>query len=71
MSTTIGTVVTEGIYDHSIETYVGVEYIVLFVQNANDRDGVGTKILLSEEGYYELSEFLRLAGIAKGWNGIQ
>ena len=71
MSTTIGKVITEGIYYHSIEVYVGVEHVVLFVQNANDRDGVGTKILLSEEGYYELSLFLKLAGEHKGWEGIQ
>jgi hypothetical protein len=71
MSTTIGKTVTEGIFDHSIEVYIGVEHVVLFVQNSNDRDGIGTKILLSEEVYYELSMFLKLAGQAKGWNGVE
>jgi hypothetical protein len=71
MSTTIGKIETEGYSYHSIEVYIGVEHVVLFVQNSNDRDGIGTKILLSEEGYYELSMFLKLAGEAKGWNGVE
>lgn len=68
MSTTIGKTVTEGIFNHSIEVYTGVEYVVLFVQNANDRDGVGTKILLGEVGLNELINALDVARAIKGWS---
>lgn len=68
MSTTIGTIYSEGIYnDNSVEVYDGVNFVVLFVQNGLDRDGKGTKILLSEKGLDGLIEFLQLAGQAKGW----
>ena len=67
MSTTIGKVVSEGTFDNSIEVYEGLNHIVLFVQNDLDRDGKGTKILLSEIGLDELIEFLQLAGQSKGW----
>jgi hypothetical protein len=68
MSTTIGKTVTEGIFDHSIEVYTGVEHVVLFVQNANDRDGIGTKILLSENKLNELMNALDVARAIKGWS---
>lgn len=68
MSTTIGKVHSEGIFDdNTVEVYDGVNFVVLFVQNGLDRDGKGTKILLSESKLDEFIEFLQLAGQAKGW----
>lgn len=67
MSTEIGKTVSEGMFDNSIEVYVGVNHVVLFVQNSLDRDGIGTKILLSPEKLETLREDLMLAAKAKGW----
>lgn len=67
MSTTTGKIYTEGIYEHSIEVYVGVEHVILFIQNGNDRDGTGTKILLDEDKWNELQNYLMVAGQLKGW----
>ena len=68
MSTNIGIVVSESIYNHSAEVYVGVSSVVLFVQNCNDRDGVGTKILLDKPKLRLLIEMLETAEQAKGWD---
>ncbi len=67
MSTTIGKIYTEGIFEHSIEVYVGVQHVNLFVQDGSDRDGIGTKILLDEEKTRKLIEYLELAQKVKGW----
>lgn len=67
MSTTIGIIESEGQFGHHIEVYVGVNHVVLFVQNAGDRDGVGTKLLLNPEKLERLQEDLELAAKAKGW----
>lgn len=68
MSTTIGKIYTEGIFEHSIETYIGVEHVVLFVQDGSDRDGIGTKILLDEQKTRQLIEHLELAMRIKNWS---
>ena len=68
MSTTIGEIESEGMFNNSIETYVGVNHVVLFVQNGLDRDGKGTKILLNKEKWLDLIQNLRLAGQEKGWS---
>lgn len=67
MSTTMGTVISEGLNENSVEVYIGVNHVVLFVQNSLDRDGKGTKILLNEKKLDELIENLQLAGQGKGW----
>lgn len=67
MSTTIGKIYTEGIFEHSIEVYVGVEHVCLFIQDGSDRDGIGTKILLNKEKWQRLIEDLKVAGLAKNW----
>ena len=67
MSTTIGIIQSEGMSNNTVEVYEGVNFVVLFIQNGLDRDGKGTKILLSESKLDELVESLQLAGQAKGW----
>ena len=67
MSTTMGTVISEGLNENSVEVYIGVNHVVLFVQNSLDRDGKGTKILLDKKKLDELIENHQLAGQDKGW----
>lgn len=67
MSTAIGTITSEGMSENTIETYIGVNHVVLFAHDSRDRDGIGVKILLDEKKLNELIENLQLAGQGKGW----